>query len=63
MEEVVVEEVEIKGLVALGTHLGRGRGVMEGCLPLEESASKLFRKFLRGYKEWRGLLEVSVWKG
>ena len=40
LENVVVEEVEIKGLVALGTRLGRGRGVMEGCLPLEESASK-----------------------
>ena len=38
MEDVVVEEVEIKGFVALGTRLGRERGVMEGCLPLEESA-------------------------
>ena len=40
MEEVVVEEVEIKGLAALGTLLGRGHGVTEGCLPLEESASE-----------------------
>ena len=40
LENVVVEEVEIKGLVALGTHLGRGHSVTEGCLPLEESASK-----------------------
>ena len=42
---MVVEEVEIKGLVALGTRLGRGRGVTEGCLPLGESASNCLGNF------------------
>ena len=40
LEDVVVKGLETKGLGALGTHLGRGCGVPDGCLPLDESVSK-----------------------
>ena len=45
LEDVVVEEVEIKGLVAFRARLGRGCGVMEGCLPLEESVGEYLGNF------------------